>query len=331
MNDLAVIGILAFSILMLNDFLSSFEVFTASLRKRLIENSPDERNIFALLPHCVLVALLQPNPKNYINYLIHKLKLQSGELRSALLSFCLCLLTLWPAFLFASLYLSTNSIFILGIGFVILIIANVSKIIFSRNATANDQIRNLGRMIIGFALVGLSFELTMKWSALIHTWGQESEITYFLADGRFFTLLQMLILGLLLSVLLSYEGWFWVWPLFLYTGGMLSLNGAMALFASGILSGFIVIFIKGRSFSGIQRNLVRNGAIVGALATIVSFLIFGALRGNIGQLGASFEELQNQKLFSLICGWLVILFPTTIALMIWGHFAYQRETVQTSR
>ncbi|MEK6772543.1 MAG: hypothetical protein AABY64_01265 [Bdellovibrionota bacterium] len=312
MNDFIILGILAFSLIMLHEFLEAIAKFTLPYRERILARTLPEKNIGPLLFYRSLLAIGMPLPRKYL----HEIKLnwskEPQKTRTYILSYCLWILTLWPAILLTLGFLTVNSILLLGIGFAIVIFANLTSLFPKTGLRSISFMKNLGKLIICLALVCLSFEFSLQWSSLLQTWGSENGFSYFLADGRFFNLLLIIGLGLICALILPYEGWYWIWPLIMYFNKQLSLNGAVAFFLSGMVG------ILWASAWG--KKTLRSGAIIGACSAILGFFLFGALRNELNILTSGFENSQIQKLFSLCFGWSIILGMIFLSMMVWGHF-----------
>lgn len=325
MNDVVIFGILGFSLVMMLEFLKAFCHLCSPLRKNLLASTVPEKKIFVLLVSKALLAVTLPLPQIYLSETLNDWDHHPEKVRSSLVAFCLVVLTLWPVFLFSWSFLSVNSILILGFGLILSVVTHLLVFLPFRDKSILRHLKALAKVIICFALVGLSFEFTLRWAPLMQSWGSQNGVAYFLADGRFSTLAEIIVLGLLCSLAIPFESWYWIWPLILYMSGQLSLNGAMAFFVSGIIGILLSLGIKKKVQSPLVRKMKREGMILGIFCTLLGFVLFGFLKGNL--LPMVSENPQNQKIFLLLVGWLVILLPLLAGLMVWGHF----KALQKSR
>jgi len=325
MNNLVIFGVLGFSLVMMLEFLKAFHHLCAPLRRNLFAAAVSEKKILVLMISRGLLALTLPLPQVYLSETISDWERSPEKVRTYLLSFCLVVLTLWPAFLFSWSFLSVNSILILGFGLGLSVLSHLSAFLPFFNKATVKHLKSFAKAIIFFALVGVSFEFTLRWAPLMQTWGTENGVSYFLADGRFSTLLEIILLGLLCSLVIPYEGWYWIWPLILYMSGQLSLNGAIAFFVSGVVGILLSLAVKKNVHSRVVKKMRREGMILGIFCTLLGFLLFGFLKESLSQI--SLENPQSQKIVLLSVGWLMVLVPLASGLMVWGHF----KALQKSR
>ena len=320
MNDFIVLGILAFSLIMLNEFLEAILNFTLPFRERILARTIPEKNIGPLLLYRSLLAIGFPLPRKYLQEIKLNWNKEPQKIRTYILSYCLWILTLWPAILLTLSFLTVNTILLLGIGFAIVIFANLISLFSKTGIRSIIFMKNLGKLVICLALVCLSFEFSLQWSSLLQTWGIENGFSYFLADGRFFNLLLIVALGLICALILPYEGWYWIWPLIMYYNKQLSLNGAVAFFLSGMIGILWASACDRNVFSTDIKKTLRSGAIIGVCFAVLGFFLFGTLRNEINILTSGFENFQIQKLVSLCFGWSIILGMIFLSMMVWGHF-----------
>lgn len=325
MNDLVILGILGFSLFIAQEFLDSVRLFFRPLRRNLMTKAVPEKNFFLLLISRVLLAASLPLPRIYLHKVLQEAEAQPQKMRTSLLSFALTVVTLWPVFLFTLTFFSLNSILILGLGFLLVIAAQISFLIPSARLRFSEPLHLLAKIIIYFALLGLSFEFTLRWTSLIQTWGTQNGISYFLADGRLENLVQIILLGLVCSVVIPYESWYWLWSLTLYVNGQLSLNGAVAFFLSGVIGSFVVQLFQKNAVSKDIRKIKREGIILAVFLLVLGFIVFGFIKPGLSAV--NIEDSQEQKIMTLIVSWLVILVPLFIGSMVWGHF----KALQKSR
>ncbi len=325
MNDLVIFGILGFSLFITQEFLEAVRHFCRPLRRNLMAKPVPENQFVLLLVSRALLAISLPLPRVYLHKVLQEWELQPQKIRTSLLSFALTILTLWPVLLFALTFFSVNSILILGFGFILVLIAQILFLIPMTRLRFSEPLHAFARILIYFALISLSFEFTLRWTSLFQTWGTQNGFSFFLADGRFENLLQIILLGLVFSVLIPYEAWYWLWSILLYVSGQLSLNGAVAFFLSGIMGTFLVQLFQKNVQSRSIKRMKWEGVILALFMALLGFTIFGFTKEALTLF--HFENPQEQKIMALVLSWSMIVFPLFAGLMIWGHF----KTVQKSR
>ncbi len=147
---------------------------------------------------------------------------------------------------------------------------------------------------------------------------------YFLADGRFVNLLPLGLFVFVFSGIFGRTSWFWVWSVILFFGGILSLNGAATIFLAGLAGVYFHFLIKlvkrSNNLPRQVHKLLKIATCLGIILPVLSLLLFGYFREFF--VPSSLAGGSAKLALLLLC-WIVILFPTLVGLMIWGHFTYQ--------
>ncbi|MBX3032803.1 MAG: hypothetical protein KF865_02685 [Bdellovibrionaceae bacterium] len=237
--------------------------------------------------------------------------LQNFRLRSwraNLLLACLSFLGLWAAFLAANLFLNISGLFLLSVGGVILILSTV----LWPSARAAAQ---------GFFFLGLflwagesSLRFTTTWVA-----GATTDWSMLLADGRFVGSLCLFGIGLLSGALLRLEFLMLSAALVGLSAGVLSVNGAVALWLGERAGLMLALAFSVRHLTKSTRLLVWKTTAVTVAASFIALLLLGYVRDVLGPVSTLGSEgvLERLSLFLMLSA--VMEAPVALSLLIWGH------------
>jgi hypothetical protein len=158
---------------------------------------------------------------------------------------------------------------------------------------------------------------------------EPSPLVYFLADGRLFSVLGFLIVGILISLLTRYEHWsFWLGTLLFIAGGIAYLN-LFALLLGESLGWALYWYFLSRHSS--RKNLIIQREYL-ILNSGVAFLFLTGLfwAKSIGLLDIRIlDGILNKKL-TFLMGWVFWEILLTAVIMIWGHFRSQGTIGETT-
>lgn len=261
-----------------------------------------ESKIGPMLLQAGLLALLMPKMSMYLDRITRAWFLKKHNSRFSILQFCLSPLTLWPFFIIQILIL-----------------------------------------IFGTEL--FSF---FKLQSYFYIWSEQNPIAYFLTDGRFDKIIFLFAAILIFNLFLMVSEWLWVWSLLLFANGVLSLNGTVAIFIAILVAEYmrLVLFAGAKllnlaassklireNFGALENNDVikafRVGSIIMVALLIVDFFAFGYLRdywavigpGAIVASGSMMGDLLiPNRMLMLMLSCAIVLFPSFLGLMTWGHF-----------
>ncbi|UXR64901.1 hypothetical protein EZJ49_01380 [Bdellovibrio bacteriovorus] len=268
-----------------------------------------EGGLSTLFVRSLSVVMLEASPQKSLYSGLALLNLRVLPAHPSALVMCLSTLGVWWVLLLGSLFMSFNGFFLLGVAGLVCLTVFVST-------KARDVLLFVGA--VGLFLVG--GESMLRNSSVIQTILGQSEVAFFLADGRFPTVVMFFVLAMLLSLVVQIEFWSLALALSLLLTNTIAFNGALGLVAGERVGRMIFFWWQSRSLNQQCRHMAAQFAGVSAVGAVVGLLIAGEVRTFLG-LGftsglASFQEksLQFVLLFALI------LAAQWMAQMIWGHF-----------
>lgn len=285
----------------------SFRELTATLHKTLLEKkSPQTIYLFSrVLSLNLSTASARANVQDGI--LCWNLGLKKR--RESVLRLCLSSLGWFLPLIMATFYLGISGYFILGLaffGFFNIVQAKTSKAVW--------------RALFGLGLFLGAAEISLRQAPVLLSSLGTSDLTFFLADGRFGAVCAWVVLGLVLSLLISIEMWSLVVALSLLVINVISLNGALGLVLGELLALPLLMSWRTRNISSTQKKTVLFFSLSSILGSLLGFWFAGELRSVLG-LGFSdaFSAYQGRILQILLLV-SVILITQTVVLMILGHF-----------
>ncbi|WP_347356145.1 hypothetical protein [Bdellovibrio sp.] len=271
-----------------------------------------ETGLSAMFARALSIVVLEVSPQKSLFSGLALLNLRVLPARPSALVMCLSTLGVWWILILGSLFMSFNGYFLLGIAGLLCLTVFIG-------VKTRDVLLFVGA--VGLFLVG--GESMLRNSSVIQTILGQSELAFFLADGRFPTVVAFFMLAAVLSLVVQIEFWSLALALSLLLTNTIAFNGALGLVAGERVGRLIFFWWQSRSLNQQCRRMASQFAGVSVIGVIVGLLLAGEVRTFL-ELGftsglASFQEksLQFVLLFALI------LALQWVAQMIWGHFGGQ--------
>lgn len=287
--------------------------FFAALQKKFLEKGLEAglgnslKNMFI---RSADVVLLEASPQRSLYSGLALYNLRVLTLRPSALLMCLSTLGAWWVVILGFLFMSFNGLFLMGLCSVMFLSALVTA-----------KIDRVLKWIFSTGLFLLGGEIMLRNSSILQTTLGESDLVFFLADGRFPAVLGLLAAGLLLSLIVQIEFWTVALGLSLLFTNVLSLNGALGLLAGERIGRMLLFWWHTRSLNQDCRRVGAGFAAASSLGAIVGLLLAGFVRETL-DLGYSngMAAFQDKSLRFMIL-FIVILAGQFVAQMVWGHFA----------
>lgn len=274
----------------------------------LLEKNSDKSLAF-LFSRYLGVVLLEGSPLKSLHSGMAAYNLRVSPLQSAILWMCLSTLGAWWALLLGSFFLNVNGLLLLGIG-------ALSYLGLLRGRLTLNYLKL--SLYVGIFLLGGDLSLRNA-SVLLNLLGT-GDVVFFLADGRFLSVLGIMLIGVLLTVFVSIEFWSVCLALTLLVANVISVNGALALFAGERIGRMLLFWWRTRELNQDCRRIGWQFSLVSASGAFFGFMIAGILRGD-GAIGFSGDmDLFRQKTLEFLSLSAVILIVQFLSQMVWGHF-----------
>ncbi len=255
-------------------------------------------------------VIFEISPMMSLNRAAEKPGLDEGEYRLKVLRMCLSSLGTWWAALMGIFLLSFNGLYILGF-------CSLAFISFFRNSFFKKYFILL--FAVGAFLVGGN--LMLKNASILVGSFNESEIVFFLADGRLLSVLALLFVSAVASVFIQIEFFFLILAFSLLPVHILSMNGALGLIAGEQIGSLLLFLFKTRNTNDRRDiTLYSQFALVYVIGTLLGLLVSGEMKsfyylGSSGEISASLD-LSLKLMFMFLILWLFRF----LLLMSWGHF-----------
>lgn len=260
------------------------------------------------------IVVLEASPQKSLYSGISFYNLRVLGLRSSVLVMCLSTLGAWWILLLGFLFMSFNSLFLLGLCSLGLLSSLITK-----------KIEKVLGWIFSTGIFLLGGEIMLRNSSILQSTLGESDLVFFLSDGRFPAVFSLLGVAIAISFVVQIEFWSLPLALGLLFTNVLSLNGALGLLAGERIGRMLLFWWHTRNLSEDCRQLGRQFAVVSALGAILGLFIAGAVRESLSfGYSSGLASFQDKSLQFLIL-FMIILATQFIAQMVWGHFAAQRE------
>lgn len=258
------------------------------------------------------VVLLEASPQKSLLSGLALFNLRILGLRASSLVMCLSVLGAWWPLLLGLLFLSFNGFFLLGLCALAFI-----------NVGAAPRLKILLQWIFATGVFLVGGEMMLRNSSVVQTLLGQSELAFFLADGRFNAAVAILTASALLTFFVKVEFWSLALGLSLLVTNTLSFNGALALVAGERIGRMILFWWASRGLSQDCQRIGKQLSTVSILGVLAGFLIAGEVR-NLFYFGfssdlAAFQDKSLQFVFLFA----IILFFQLVAQMAWGHFSSQ--------
>lgn len=283
----------------------------ANLQKNFFEKG-FETTTGTMFVRALDVVVLEASPQRslYSGLALYNLRILS--LRASNLIMCLSTLGAWWVLILGLLFLSFNGFFLLGLcalGLIGVWKAPKAKLIL--------------KWVFATGIFLIGGETMLRNSSVVQTLLGQSELAFFLADGRFVSVLGILLLGILLSFIVQIEFWSLILALSLLLTNTLSFNGALALVTGERIARMLLFWWRSRGLNQDCRRIGLQLSMTSIVGALVGFLIAGEAR-NVLYLGFSSDLSSFQdKSLQFVLLFAVILFCQFFAQMVWGHFGSQ--------
>ncbi len=300
----------SFVLMLLGLYLSQkyVAVVFSNLQKSFLEKGL-ETTLGKMFIRAVDVVVLEASPQKSLYSGLALLNLRVLGTRPSVLLMCLSTLGAWWVLILGLLFMSFNGNFLLGLAGVGLLTVFMSA-----------QVKNILGLVLGTGLFLVGGESMLRNASILMTTLGQSELAYFLADGRFPTVIALFCLAALISLIVQLEFWSLALALGLLLTNTISFNAALGLVAGERVGRMIFFWWQSRSLNQECRRVGSQFAMVSASGAFLGMMIAGEVRTFLnlgfttGTAGAQDKTLQFVLLFALI---LTVQF---VAQMIWGHF-----------
>ncbi|ASD64884.1 hypothetical protein B9G79_15585 [Bdellovibrio bacteriovorus] len=300
----------SFVLMLLGLYLSQkyVAVVFSNLQKSFLEKGL-ETTLGKMFIRAVDVVVLEASPQKSLYSGLALLNLRVLGTRPSVLLMCLSTLGAWWVLILGLLFMSFNGNFLLGLAGVGLLTVFMSV-----------QVKNILGWVLGTGLFLVGGESMLRNASILMTTLGQSELAYFLADGRFPTVIALFCLAALISLIVQLEFWSLALALGLLLTNTISFNAALGLVAGERVGRMIFFWWQSRSLNQECRRVGSQFAMVSASGAFLGMMVAGEVRTFLnlgfttGTAGAQDKTLQFVLLFALI---LTVQF---VAQMIWGHF-----------
>ncbi len=283
--------------------------FSHKLQKNIFDRSL-EGNFPAMFQKAMALVLLQSSPQQSLYSAMGFYNLRILAVRPSILMMCLSSLGAWWVLFLGLIYLNFNGYFLLGLSSLYLI-----------SVLRTPRMSVFLKWLFAIGVFLIAGEQLLKQSALMQNALSQGDLIFFLADGRFGSVVSILVASVVISLFVRVEFWSFLLALSLLFAGFISFNGAMALVAGERLGRMALFWFSTRNLNQDCRRIGWQFALTSVVGVLAGLLVAGELRSLIiwsVPLGASqFQEKGAQfvLLFSVILGF------QWLAQMVWGHFA----------
>lgn len=282
--------------------------FFANLQKNFFEKGFDV-NTTKMFVRALDVVVLEASPQRSLYTGLALYNLRILNLRTSNLIMCLSTLGAWWVLILGLLFLSFNGFFLLGLCTLGLI-----------GAWKAPKAKLLLKWVFATGVFLIGGETMLRNSTVVQTILGQSDLAFFLADGRFGAVLGILIASILMSFIVQVEFWSLALALSLLLTNTLSFNGALALVAGERIARMLLFWWRSRSLNQDCRRIGFQLSMVSILGVLIGFLVAGEAR-NLFYLGFSSDLSSFQdKSLQFVMLFAVILVLQFFAQMVWGHF-----------
>lgn len=279
-------------------------------QRSFLDKNLDQPKMIKMFQYCLDVVLLEVSPQKSLYAGMGLYNLRVLGLRPSVLVMCLSTIGAWWVVLLGMLFLSFNGAFLLGLCVLGLI-----------SAALTPKTRTILNWILGTGIFLIGGELVLKNSnVLIMALGQ-SELAFFLADGRIVSIASILVAAAAISLIVRVEFWSLALGLSLLFVNVISINGAIALVAGERIGRMLLFWWHTRSLNQDCQRVGMQFSLVSILGTIVGLLLAGEVRVtmNLGYTSSEMTAYQDKSVQFVIL-FMIILGVQFVAQMVWGHF-----------
>ncbi|WP_413295350.1 hypothetical protein ACLSU7_09530 [Bdellovibrio sp. HCB185ZH] len=285
-----------------------------SFQKYFLDKNIDQPRMVKMFQYCLDVVLLEVSPQKSLYAGMGMYNLRIAGLRPSALVMCLSTLGAWWVAILGMLFLSFNGSFLLGLcslGLISLIMT--------------PKIRTVLEWILGTGIFLIGGELMLKNSnVLIMALGQ-SDLAFFLADGRVIPVASILLMSALISLVVRVEFWSLALGLSLLFVNVISLNGAIALLAGERVGRMLLFWWHTRSLNQDCRRAGQQFSLVSIAGAILGMLLAGEVRVTLNMGYTTEMSAYQDKSLQYVILFLIILSVQFLAQMVWGHFGSTKQ------
>ncbi|MGE9744863.1 hypothetical protein [Bdellovibrio bacteriovorus] len=268
------------------------------------------------------VVVLEASPQKSLYSGMALLNLRVLGTRPSALLMCLSTLGAWWVLILGLLFMSFNGYFLLGLAGVGLLTVFMSV-----------QIKNILGWVLGTGLFLVGGETMLRNASVLMTTLGQSDLAYFLADGRFPTVVAFFCLAALISLIVQLEFWSLALALGLLLTNTISFNAALGLVAGERVGRMIFFWWQSRSLNQECRRIGSQFAMVSASGAFLGMMMAGEVRTLLNLGFTSGTTAAQDKTLQFVLLFALILAVQWVAQMIWGHFGGNAKVdeVQASR
>ncbi len=307
------IGTFYLMLLMLQFSQKEMAHFFSGWQKKILASSLDAP-FKKMLPRALLLVLTEASPQRTQMTSLAFYNLRILGKRPSLLLMALSNLGAWWILILTLLFMNVNAVMLVGV--------------FVLPALLMRKIKWVGPLFAVLFSTALFFVLSeslVRQLASLPAMMGESEIVFWLADGRFSAVLGLAFVAILLTFLIQVEFWSVCLALALLFSSIISFNGALALFAGERIARGILFAWSGRILNQDCRLISREEGIAASVGAGLGLWVTLYLR-EVTDLGRSFGISEAQgRLFDFALGLVLILFVQFCVQMFVNHFAVQKK------
>ena len=212
------------------------------------------------------------------------------------------------------LFLSLNGFFLLGLSF-----------LWWLNWFQSPQAEKFFKWIFFAGLFLIGSDLVLKNSRLLQSLLGNSDLAFFLADGRMESIFVLMAFAIGLNFVIRCEYWSMALGLSLMVANILSLNGALALFVGERIGAILLFWWRSRNVTEEVKSFSVLVTVVSICSLLVGFLFAGEVRSQfIIGFDTDTVAFQNKSLTLMMLIFLVLIFQF-MGQMAWGHLYYLKS------
>ena len=281
--------------------------FTFEWQKNILSKGL-ETSFSKMLLGSLALVVAEASPQKSLHSGLVLFNLRILGLRASLLQMCLSVLGAWWILLLGFLFLGVNGFFALGLG---------SLVFLNVGLTEKWKVGLRALFSMGLFLVG-GESVFRNSSVLLTTLGQ-SELAFFLADGRFGSMVLLGLLGIVLSFFVQVEFWSFALGLSFLISSTISINGALGLVVGERIGRMLLFWWRSRVLSLDCQRLVSQLTLSSVAGTLMGLIAVGVLR--------DLFLVQDKSLF-FVAIMMIVLFCQFVGQMTWGHFANKVQSTE---
>jgi hypothetical protein len=307
------LGSFAIMLFAMSESQKNITSFFSNLHKHILENK-SEINAFQAFLRAVRLVLIEASPQQSLLSGIALYNLKVLDLRTSLVVICLSVLGAWWFMILGLLFLSLNGFFLLGLSF-----------LWWLNWFQSPQAEKFFKWIFFAGLFLIGSDLVLKNSRLLQSLLGNSDLAFFLADGRMESIFVLMAFAIGLNFVIRCEYWSMALGLSLMVANILSLNGALALFVGERIGAILLFWWRSRNVTEEVKSFSVLVTVVSICSLLVGFLFAGEVRSQfIIGFDTDTVAFQNKSLTLMMLIFLVLIFQF-MGQMAWGHLYYLKS------